>query len=362
MPVQVQLNGGQTPDSAFVLPTFLTAPTAGELTGRPTIDQVLANNPTVGVQPLAEFGFEGVLTGFPSIGKSNYDAVSATLTRRFAKNLGFTAAYTFSKTRDNSTNELNTSALNPRRPQDAGNFFSAEGLNVDAEWGPSPLDVPHRFVASFNYDLPWFNNSTNAFLKTALGGFSLNGVFQAQSGQPITIRAGRDSNLNGDAAGDRALFNAAGDPTLSSGIYAVNAAGQRIQELVNGQLVDVLDSGDTVAWVALNPNAAWISTGFLAAELANNGAGTSTRNAFRTNGFNQTDLVVLKNTSFGPDSRYNFQVGAEILDLFNQRVRTLTGVGAQTGAFGIAGNANFNNYGLGTFTGRKITLRAKFIF
>jgi hypothetical protein len=43
-------------------------------------------------------------------------------------------------------------------------------------------------------------------------------------------------------------------------------------------------------------------------------------------------------------------------------VRTLTGVGAQTGAFGIAGNANFNNYNLGTFTGRKITMRAKFIF
>ena len=359
MPVQVQLNGGQTPDSALVIPTFLTTPTAGDVAGLPTIDQVLANNPTVGVQPLAEFGFEGVLTGFPAIGKSNYDAVSASLTRRFAKNFGFTAAYTFSKTTDNSTNELNTSALNPRRPQDAGNFFSAEGLNVDTEWGPSPLDIPHRFVASFNYDLAFFDNSSNAFVKALLGGFSLNGVFQVQSGQPITIRSGRDSNFNGDAAGDRALFNAAGDPLLSSGIYAVNFAGVRIVD-ENG--VDVLDSGDTVAWVAINPNAAWISTGFLAEELANNGAGTSTRNAFRTNGFNQTDMVILKNTRFGPDSRFNFQVGAEILDLFNQRQKTLTGVGAQTGAFGIAGNASFNNYELGTYTGRKITLRAKFIF
>ena len=362
MPVQVQLNAGETPDSAFVLPTFLTAPAAADVAGLPTIDQVLANNPTLGVRPLAEFGFEGALTGFPAIGESNYDGVSFSLTRRFSNNLAFTAAYTFSRTEDNSTNELNTSALNPRRPQDAGNFFSAEGLNIDAEWGLSPLDVPHRFVASFNYELPFFSNSSNAFVRAVLGGFSFNGIFQAQSGQPITIRSGRDSNFNGDAAGDRALFNADGDPLQSSGIYAVNAAGQRIQELVNGQLVDVLDSGDTVAWVALNPSAAWISTGFLAEELAGNGAGTSRRNAFRSNGFNQTDLVVLKNTRFGPDSRFNFQIGAEIFDLFNQRPRTLTGVGAQTGAFGIAGNASFNNYGLGTFAGRRINLRAKFIF
>ena len=362
MPVQVQLNAGQTPDSAFVIPTFLTTPSASDVAGLPTIDQVIANNPTLGVGPLTEFGFEGVVTGFPPIGKSNYDGVSFSLNRRFARNLGFTAAYTFSKTEDNSTNELNTSALNPRRPQAAGNFFSAEGLNLDAEWGPSPLDVPHRFVASFGYDLPFFNDSSNAFLKAVLGGFQLNGIFQAQSGQPITIRSGRDSNLNGDAAGDRALFNPNGDPSLSSGIYAVNSAGQRIQELVNGQLVDVLDSGDTVAWVAINPNASWISTGFLAEELAGLGAGTSIRNQFRTKGYNQTDLVIIKNTRFGPDSRFNFQIGAEILDLFNQRQKTLTGVGAQTGAFGIAGNGNFNNYELGTFTGRKITMRAKFIF
>jgi hypothetical protein len=362
MPVQVQLNGGQTPDSAYVIPTFLTTPTSSDVAGLPTIDQVIDNNPTLGVGPLDEFGFGGVLTGFPPIGKSNYDGVSFSMTRRFANNLGFTAAYTFSKTEDNSTNELNTSALNPRRPQDAGNFFSAEGLNIDAEWGPSPLDVPHRFVASFNYELPFFDNSSNAFLKAVFGGFSLNGIFQAQSGQPITIRSGQDSNLNNDAAGDRALFNPEGDPTLSSGIYAVNAAGQRIQELVNGQMVDVLDSGDTVAWVALNPSAAWITTGFLAEELAGNGAGTSRRNAFRTNGFNQTDLVVLKNTRFGPDGRFNFQIGAEIFDLFNQRPKTLTGVGAQTGAFAIAGNTNFNNYELGAYIGRKIHLRAKFIF
>lgn len=185
-----------------------------------------------------------------------------------------------------------------------------------------------------------------------LGGFQVNGIFQIQSGQPITVRSGRDSNLNFDAAGDRAIFNPNGDPQISSGIFAVNSAGTRIVD-ANG--ADVLDDPSTVAYVALNPNAGFISTGFLARSTAG-------RNTLRTRGFNQTDVVLLKNTRFGTDGRFNFQIGAEIFDLFNQRPKTIGGVGAQTGAFGIAGNPNFNNYDIGNFTGRKITMRAKFIF
>jgi hypothetical protein len=201
-------------------------------------------------------------------------------------------------------------------------------------------------------DIPYFNKNKNPFLRMLLGGFQVNGIFQIQSGQPITVRSGRDSNLNFDAAGDRAIFNPNGDPDISSGIYAVNSAGVRIVD-ANG--ADVLDDPSTVAYVALNPNAGYISTGFLARSTAG-------RNTLRTRGFNQTDAVLLKNTRFGKDDRFNFQIGAEIFDVFNQRPRTIGGVGSQTAAFAIAGNANFNNYDIGNFAGRKITMRAKFIF
>jgi hypothetical protein len=378
LPVQVQLNARQVPNSAFVVPTFLNQPTTAQLAGLPTIQDIAAANPGIlqttflGTRPLAQYGFGGALTGFPSVGESEYDGVSASLTRRFARNFGFTAAYTFSRTIDNSTNELNTSALNPRRAQDAGNYFSPDGrllgeagLNLDNERGRSPLDIPHRFVTSFNVDVPFFNNSDNAFLKAVLGGFQINGIFQIQSGQPITVLAGRDANRNGDAAGDRAIFNPNGDPRISSGITAVG--------LVNGVVTTVpLTVGGNPnpairAYVATNPNAGYISTGFFARELANQGAGTAPRNSLRTDGFNRTDLVVLKNTRFGTDGRFNFQIGAEIYDLFNQRVRTLgltatTGVGAQSSAFATAGNNNFLNYNIGTFPGRTITMRAKFLF
>jgi hypothetical protein len=374
LPVQVQLNARQVPDSAFVIPTLMSAPTAAQLASLPSIQQIANNNPGIlqgsflGIRPLAQYGFGGALTGFPNVGESEYDGLSLSATRRFAQNFGFTAAYTFSRTIDNSTNELFTSVLNPRRAQDAGTFFSADGrligpsgLNLETERARSPLDIPHRFVTSFNVDVPFFNNSSNAFLKAVLGGFQLNGVFQIQSGQRITVLAGLDANRNGDAAGDRALFNPNGDPRISSGITAygldVNGNAVVVPLTVGGN-----PNPDIRAYVANNPNAGYIQTGFFARELANQGAGTAPRNSLRSNGFNSTDLVVLKNTRFGNEGRFNFQIGAEIYDLFNQRSRTLSGVGAFTSAFNTAGNANFFNYDIGAFTGRTITMRAKFFF
>lgn len=233
-------------------------------------------------------------------------------------------------------------------------------MNIDNEFGPSVFDVPHRFVTSFNVDVPFFNNSQNAFLKAVLGGFQLNGIFQIQSGQPVTVLAGRDANRNGDSAGDRALFNPNGNPNISSGITAVG--------LVNGVvttvplLIGTNPNPAIRAYVANNSNAGYISTGFFAKELAGQGSGTAIRNSLRTKGYSNTDLVILKNTRFGADGRFNFQIGAEIFDLFNQRIQTIAGVGAFTNAFNTAGNSNFNNYEIGSYIGRKITMRAKFYF
>jgi hypothetical protein len=364
MPVQVQLNSRPVIDAAMVVPTFLSAPSASDLAGRPSIGTIVANNPIidpgawVAPRQLEEEGFFGALTGFPPIGESRYNGLAFSFNRRFTNNIGFTTAYTFSKTRDNALNELYTSDLNPRRAQDAGEYFG-DGLSLDTEWAPSVVDIPHRFVTSFAIDIPFFNNSSNAFLKAALGGWALNGIFQIQSGQPVTVQSGRDSNRNGDAAGDRAILNPDGDPTLSSGIYAVNAAGVRIQD-EDGN--DILDDDSTVAYVALNPDAGYISAGFFAAELANGGAAMAPRNSLRTKSWNKTDLVLIKNTRFGRDGRFNFQIGAELFDVFNQRVRNIEGVGANTRAFVLAGNPNFNNYEIGSYVGRTVRMRAKFIF
>jgi hypothetical protein len=342
LPIQVRLNAGVVP-SNIGLPTFLNAPTAGELAAlTKTLGDIDAQRRT----NLGEFGFAGGVTEFSLVGRSRYDAGSVSLTRRFAKSLGFTAAYTFSKTTDDSTNELNSSAINPRRPQ---NSFDLRG-----ERGLSALDIPHRFVASVVYDVPFFDRTKNPWTRAFLGGWQVNGIFQVQSGQPFTPLSGLDSNRDGDAAGDRTILNPIGIVGTGSSVQALDAGGNVVP----------LGSPETVAYLASDPTAQYIQAGPGA-------VATAGRNTLRSKGFARTDASLLKNFRFR--EAMNLQFGAEIFDLFNQKPRTVgvySPVGLAIGAAGLQTNTsfanvnspNFNDYTLGDFFGRSATLRLKFIF
>lgn len=345
LPVQIPLNLPNTVESALVIPTFLSQPSAAQLQGLTTLDDIF-NRPDIFVQPFANQGFFGAVTGFPMVGNSQYDGASISVTRRFSQGLAFTTAYTWSKTIDDSTNELFSSVVNPRRPQSFNNLRDERSL--------SALDIPHRFVFAANYEIPLFRNHRNQFVKSFFGGWEIAPIFQAQSGQPFTALSGLDANLNFDSAPDRTVFNPNGTPGTGSGITAVG--------LVNGVVTTLgLGDGRTQAYVAANPNAQYIRAGFGA--LA-----TAGRNTIRSNGFNRTDLTIIKNFRFG-EERYNLQFGAEIFNLWNQRIRTIgggpsgdAGVGPTNNAFNRVISPTFNDYSTGIFGGRTIQLRAKFIF
>jgi len=368
LPVQIRLNGGVIDNSKLVLPTFFASPTAAQLAGRPTLGALgldLAADGSFNHRfptRLGALGFRGNLTSFEPEGNSQYDSGSVSLTRRFSKSLAFTAAYTYSAAFDNATNELFSSTVNPRRAE--------SGFDLSRERSRSAIDIPQRFVASFNYDLPWFTHNSNGLVKTLLGGWQVNGVFQTQSGQLITPQSEIDSNRDRDSAGDRTIVNLTGVPGTGSGVYAVNAAGQRI---VDGNGADVLGDASTVGYVAINPNAQYIQAGY--------GARTNAgRNTLRTNAWNRTDMVFVKNFRFRED-RYNLQFGAEVGNLFNQRIRTIGdfgspffvnqndfngtnqfGIGAVSFAFPDVTSSLFNNYSAGNFSGRTVQMRLKFIF
>jgi outer membrane receptor protein involved in Fe transport len=366
LPVQVRLNGGVVDNSRLVIPTFLSNPTAAQLAGRPTLGE--AGLDVAFPRRLGAAGFAGSVTSFEPEGNSVYDGASVSLTRRFAKRLAFTAAYTWSKAIDNATNELFSSTVNPRRAQNV--------LDLSDERSLSAVDVPHRFVASLNYETPTFRKH-NGFVRAVLGGWQVSGIFQTQSGQLITPQSGIDSNRDRDAAGDRTILNLNGVPGTGSGVFPVDINGNRLTVTESGvtRFVDASE-GDarTVAYVALNPNAQYIQAGLGA--RANAG-----RNTLRTNDWNRTDAVFLKNFRFGGENRYTFQFGAEIGNLFNQRIRTIGdygspffvnqndfngtnqfGIGAVSFAFPDVTSPNFNDYSVGNFSGRTIQLRAKFVF
>ena len=52
--------------------------------------------------------------------------------------------------------------------------------------------MPNRFVASYLYELPFFKNSSNTFLKYVVAGWQISGVTTIQSGIPVNITFAAD--------------------------------------------------------------------------------------------------------------------------------------------------------------------------
>ena len=118
---------------------------------------------------------------------------------RVGHGLSLRTNYTFSKNIDDATNELFSSRVDPRRAQD--------WMNIGQDRGLSALDVPHKFVVTWVYDLPGMGTG---FEHGLTGGWQLSGSYFLSSGTPVTILNGADANGDEDSAGDRPIFNPAG--------------------------------------------------------------------------------------------------------------------------------------------------------
>jgi Carboxypeptidase regulatory-like domain len=266
------------------LPTFLQRPSQAQLDSLSlTLTQILAR-PSF-VPAYAAAGFTGAnVVGFLSNGSSIYHGGSAQLTRRFSNGFQMTAAYTWSHLIDDTTAEVNTTVLSPRRVQDF--------QDLRADRADSALDRRQRFVSSVIYELPFFRKNDNKFLSTVLGGFNFSGTYTRESGEKATVLSGIDSNGNGDAAGDRSIINVAG----------VARTGSTVTALKNS-------SGATVAYLADNPTAQYIRAGIGA--IANAG-----RNTLQLPGINNLDLSVFKNFRMGEKRRV--QLRADFFNVFNR--------------------------------------------
>jgi hypothetical protein len=110
----------------------------------------------------------GLLT---AAGTSAYDSLQLNFQKRFSPNgLQYQVAYTWSK----SINDSDTQR---------GNI---DILDRSAGRGLSNDDVPHRFVASFVYELPFFKN-TKGFLNRLVDGWGINGIYNYQSGAVFSV-------------------------------------------------------------------------------------------------------------------------------------------------------------------------------
>jgi hypothetical protein len=48
--------------------------------------------------------------------------------------------------------------------------------DIWSDYGPANWDVPHRLVVSYVWDMPFFRDSDNVFLRGFLGGWQIGGI------------------------------------------------------------------------------------------------------------------------------------------------------------------------------------------
>jgi len=136
------------------------------------------------------------IASFDPIGRSEYHGMELSVNKRFSHGYSVLTSYTFSKAKDNASNDDGFNAQDPLDPDDS--------------WGLSDSDQRHRVVTSFLWELP---APQAAMAKAVLGGWQLNTILKLASGTPFTISSGRDTLLNFQTS--RANVN--GDPTLDPG-------------------------------------------------------------------------------------------------------------------------------------------------
>ncbi len=282
LPVQTRLNRQSQTSLSEYLPTYTTAPSQSTLNSRPfTLDEI-QSNPSY-VPAYANAGFNGAnVIGFENYGASNYNGLQTTFSRNFTNGLQFQAAWTWSHAFDNSTADVFSTYLTPRRPQDFQNFA--------ADWSPSAFDRRHRVTLEAIYDLPFFKNSSWA-MKNLVGNWQFAPIYTFESPEYATVQSSIDTNGNGDAAGDRAILNPAGIP----------GTGSDVTPLMNS-------AGNVVAYVANNPTAQYIVAG--PGALATIG-----RNTLALPHTNNVDMSLVKRVNITERQSIEFQ--AQAINIFN---------------------------------------------
>jgi len=123
----------------------------------------------------------GLISGTAS---STYHALQTSLRKRFAHDFSMLGSYTFSKTLDEVSSFNITGSASQSTAGE--NDLAQNPFDLAAEHGRSMFDARHRFVASYQWDLPFFAHGQNWYAHI-LGGWQVNGITTFMSGTPFTV-------------------------------------------------------------------------------------------------------------------------------------------------------------------------------
>jgi len=207
-----------------------------------------------------------------SDGRSTYNALQASLMKRFSDGYQVQLSYTLSKAMDNADGQLGTdtvtSSVYPQNPYD-----------LDAEWAVASFDARHVFSANATWELPAFRNHA------VLGGWQLNAILSLHTGYPFSPSI---QTPNWSRTGNTST-NAEDRPSVKPGTNP--------NRIITG---DPNHWFDTSAFV-LQPRGT---------------LGNTPRNFLRGPGFANADVSLVKNQALAGNARLQFRL--EVFNVFNR--------------------------------------------
>jgi len=355
LPVQQRINRQAKTSPTEFLPMYFTAPSQATLDGLTTTYSMINAN-TSHVPAYDNAGFNGAnVVGFMPYGGSRYHGLQTQVSRSFTNGLQFLAAWTWSHNMDNSTADVFSTYLTPRRPQDFQCFA--------CDWSDSALDRRHRVTLQATYDLPFLKHSDNWVKKNVIGNWQVTPVYTFQSPEFTTVQSGLDVNGNGDSAGDRTFINPAG----------VAGTGAGSSPLCTSALPSGTTCGSTashpylVAYLA-DPNANGQPAYYVAAGKFSRP--NARRNTLAMPHISNFDFAILKRINFTEHKSLEFS--AQALNAFNHAqyvpgyisdVQPLGFTGSNVLAMLVPSTQNFNQpKAIFTNHPRNMVLVAKFNF
>ncbi len=228
-----------------------------------------------------------------STGNSNYHALQATLRKSTSNGLTYLISYTWSKSIDLA----------------CSGSFGSEGCQLQDAYHPqndrsvSGYDLPHILSASAVYELPFgtgrSHHSSNRLVNSSLGGWDINSIVSFSSGTPYTL------TVSGDIANTGNTFvrpNLVGDPT---------PAHQSPSQWFNQS--------------AFTTPPAYTF-------------GTFSRNALRTDGYQNLDLSIFKTFTLYRESSLQFR--AEAFNATNTAIFAAPGNTVGSPTFGVVSSTS----------------------
>lgn len=225
-------------------------------------------------------------TQIESAGASWYNALEASINKRFSNGLQFLASYTWTSALE--TDPGYVSGLI------AGGALSGNQISAD-NYGFDPAIRPQRLVVSYIYDFPGPKDHFS-LAGRALAGWSIAGTTTFQDGNKLSVFETNLSNAFGISGGDQDRAE------IASGCNASNIV---THGSVESRLGGYLSQSCFVAPPVIGADG-------LASGFGNSGIGI-----FRGPAQQDFDISFIKKTPFGHDDARNLEFRAEFYNAFN---------------------------------------------